>query len=859
MMITRSSAWWLTCVFVLALAGSAHADVFFDRAFGFGVDTGAAAFENCTTASECQTGVESTDAGALRPGPAGLAVDAEGRILVTEESKFRVNRFLVAPDGTVSFDRAFGWGVQTGAEALETCTAATGCLAGLLRSLAGSPGVPTGITTDAQGRILVVGDLMQRVSRYVIAPDGSVSFDRAFGLGVRTNAAVFENCTTATGCQQGLSTGGAGGLFVPVGIAIDAEGRILVVESFGNRVSRYVVNGDDTVSFDRAFGFGVQTGAAALENCTTATGCQNGSASAAAGGLNAALGVAVDAEGRILVTSQANHRVDRFVVGGDGTVSFDRAWGVGVRTGSTTAFENCTAATGCVAGSTSAATGGLGATSGIAVDARGRVLVSDGLRRRVSRFVEAGDGSMVFDRAFGMGVDSGAAEFQNCTTASVCQAGPGTGGAGDIGKGWALTVDGQQRILVGDETGFRVSRFTMFRVTYDANGATGGAVPVDDQNYETGDPVTVAANVGGLVRTGHTFAGWNTQANGGGTTFNATGADTFAMGTAHVTLFARWIAQGDLSIVKAHASTFSRGQVGATYQITVTNVSPVATAGVVTVTDTLPAGLIATGIAGTGWTCVLGTLTCTRADALAPSAAYPVIVLTVNVATTAPLLVINTATVSGGGNDVNPANNSTSDPTAIVPADALGHPFLVWIAALIEAGITGGCSLEPPLYCPEDTVSRGQMALFLLRGIHGPGFQPPAPTGLFTDVPVTGDPSTTHPFAAWIEQLAREGITGGCGANLYCPDAGVTRAQMAIFLLRAKHGPGHQPPAPTGVFADVPVTGNPATTHPQAAWIEQLFSELITGGCGGNLYCPDDTVTRGQMAVFLIRAFGLPL
>ena len=60
------------------------------------------------------------------------------------------------------------------------------------------------------------------------------------------------------------------------------------------------------------------------------------------------------------------------------------------------------------------------------------------------------------------------------------------------------------------------------------------------------------------------------------------------------------------------------------------------------------------------------------------------------------------------------------------------------------------------------------MAVFLLRAKHGAGYQPPAATGtMFTDVPVT------HPFATWIEQLAREGITGGCGTMVYCPDASV--------------------------------------------------------------------------------------
>jgi hypothetical protein len=143
------------------------------------------------------------------------------------------------------------------------------------------------------------------------------------------------------------------------------------------------------------------------------------------------------------------------------------------------------------------------------------------------------------------------------------------------------------------------------------------------------------------------------------------------------------------------------------------------------------------------------------------------------------------------------------------------------------------------------------MAVFLLRGIHGAGYTPPAGSGIFADVPLN------HPFAGWIEQLFAEGITSGCGTNPlgYCPDQVVTRGQMAVFLLRAKHGAGYEPPAATGVFADVPLD------HPFARWIEELAGEAITGGCATDpaRYCPDQPVTRGQMAVFLVRAFGFPL
>jgi hypothetical protein len=94
---------------------------------------------------------------------------------------------------------------------------------------------------------------------------------------------------------------------------------------------------------------------------------------------------------------------------------------------------------------------------------------------------------------------------------------------------------------------------------------------------------------------------------------------------------------------------------------------------------------------------------------------------------------------------------------------------------------------------------------------------------------------------AWIEQLAAEGITSGCGNNNYCPTMPVTRDQMSVFLLKAEHGVSYSPPPAIGTrFSDVPLG------HWAAAWIEQLASESITGGCTATAYCPATPVTRDQ-------------
>ena len=178
------------------------------------------------------------------------------------------------------------------------------------------------------------------------------------------------------------------------------------------------------------------------------------------------------------------------------------------------------------------------------------------------------------------------------------------------------------------------------------------------------------------------------------------------------------------------------------------------------------------------------------------------------------------------------------------------HMFWRQIEAVENAGISRGCGVAA--FCPESAVSRAEMSVFLVRGEHGATFTPPAATGTrFADVP------SSFWAASFVEQLARDGISGGCGVNVFCPNAAVTRAQMAVFLVRARHGAGFTPPPATGaVFADVPAG------YWAASFIEQLFADGITGGCTSTpqrRYCPDANASRGEMAVFLAKTYNLPL
>jgi hypothetical protein len=173
-----------------------------------------------------------------------------------------------------------------------------------------------------------------------------------------------------------------------------------------------------------------------------------------------------------------------------------------------------------------------------------------------------------------------------------------------------------------------------------------------------------------------------------------------------------------------------------------------------------------------------------------------------------------------------------------------GYPAYHYIESLIDAGVTRGCGSES--FCPQTVVTRAQMAVILVRALNDGGLPDPAVGGVFQDV-YLGEAGS-----AYIEQLYADGIATGCGGGNYCPEQAVTRAEVARMLLRLKHYPdNYSPPPPVGRFNDVPVD------HPAAAWIEQLATEGITRGCDANNYCPAQAVTREQLAVLLTRTLGL--
>jgi hypothetical protein len=149
-----------------------------------------------------------------------------------------------------------------------------------------------------------------------------------------------------------------------------------------------------------------------------------------------------------------------------------------------------------------------------------------------------------------------------------------------------------------------------------------------------------------------------------------------------------------------------------------------------------------------------------------------------------------------------------------------------------QAGITAGCS--PTLFCPDASVTRGQVASFLARALHLSG---PAPDAFTDDETSVHEPN--------INLVAQAGIAAGCAATKFCPEGRVSREQMASFLARALHLSGFAPDA---------FTDDETSIHEPN--INLIAREGIATGCRESDFCPATNVTRGQMAAFLHRAFG---
>ena len=197
-----------------------------------------------------------------------------------------------------------------------------------------------------------------------------------------------------------------------------------------------------------------------------------------------------------------------------------------------------------------------------------------------------------------------------------------------------------------------------------------------------------------------------------------------------------------------------------------------------------------------------------------------------------------------------PRGNLTSYSGEAMSFDALDRQYRNSSAAADWVYLFNGAGERIVKFPAKSPVLRREMARYVGEAnIIAKGWTLPICTGVF------GDVSCTDPDARHIQLVAAKGVTGGCGGGNYCPDANLTRAQMAVFLVKGYKPDGFTPPACQGIFADVTCSGPYATFAP---WIEQLYRDGVTAGCAINplRFCPGNTVGEWEMLVWLSKAPG---
>jgi len=214
--------------------------------------------------------------------------------------------------------------------------------------------------------------------------------------------------------------------------------------------------------------------------------------------------------------------------------------------------------------------------------------------------------------------------------------------------------------------------------------------------------------------------------------------------------------------------------------------------------------------------------------------------------------VAGVAAGSGGFLDLDEFFSTGHSPPGLLSAFddvSLGDETWAPVHAVYNAEASAGCAVGA--YCPDGPVTRQQLALQLLKANDGADFSAPdCAAAPFSDVLVSS------PFCRFIQTLKTRGLTAGCApaANRFCPLGLVSRRQAAVLLLTTLEGAGYQPgDCVEKPFTDVEIEDSACT------FIQEMEARGITQGCADDRFCPDQPLSREQLAVFLQRTFGLVL
>ncbi len=218
------------------------------------------------------------------------------------------------------------------------------------------------------------------------------------------------------------------------------------------------------------------------------------------------------------------------------------------------------------------------------------------------------------------------------------------------------------------------------------------------------------------------------------------------------------------------------------------------------------------------------------------------------------------ASIPSGLRDVVVTNSGTNTPAGVLPAafdlkrftdgeaaDTLSPWF--WVSSTQHPIITDGITTNgdtTQVFNKTVLLKRRDMSRYIIRAR---GETPPTPPVPCT--PTYGDVPCADPDWGYIEQITLDGIASGCGSGNFCPDGNLTRGEMAKFIVRGLNQTPYDPSLcsnPT-TFTDVPCG------HTFWGAIERFYRDGITSGCGTGIYCPNNNVSRSEMAAFISKGW----
>ncbi|UKS26305.1 S-layer homology domain-containing protein [Paenibacillus sp. HWE-109] len=418
-----------------------------------------------------------------------------------------------------------------------------------------------------------------------------------------------------------------------------------------------------------------------------------------------------------------------------------------------------------------------------------------------------------------------------------------------------------------------------YTVTYNGNGNSGGSAPTDSSSYEQSVTVSVYGNTGNLVKTGYTFSGWNTAADGSGTNYNA--GTTFSMGTTNVTLYAKWTANNTGS--SSSGGGGSSASTSTSDIVTSTNGTltlPVGKMGEVSLGDavsiSIPADASGKELKLTIEKVADTQKLLTKNDVLAspvfeilknfpenfgkeitltftfdpksmkkgqqPSVFYydeakkvwVKVGGTVNGNTiTVKVNHFTKYAVFGEGQD----SDSTADTKQVVNfSDISGH----WAGATIKQAVSAGIVSGYPdgTFKPDHTVTRAEFAVMLMNVLKPQG---DGSALSFTDKAKIG---------AWaqksVAQAVYAGIITGYEDSTFRPDAEITRPEMAVMIAKAL-GQSVEATMATGFADDKDIPG----------WAKGAVATMkklgIIEGKGADEFAPVNKTTRAEAVTVLLK------